>query len=743
MHQPPDSDASNDQPVRHTEDVLADRVEALSAWITEIDTRVHATVAVTGDRKTARDLRRAIEALSKRDPKFEDRLTNKVEVVADRLTTLGKTVNTTAAALAAKDGEIATLRRELQAGNARIETVVAELRRTVDATNADELRRAIAALSDERTPPKGADRRLDGLSGKVDVLSQRLDTLAGTVAATAAGLAGREGEIAALRRKLEDDSTRVEAAIAELRTSVDPTPVLELRQAVKTLSDETSALKRSSRRGLDGVGSRVDTLAGHLDSLAKTVGIATTDLAGREREIAALRASFDEENARLDSLVVKLQQALAALSSQVVALEGVGDRDTVGALEDRFDGLSGSVDALGARFDALASTVDATANEYLDKEVEVAALTRRFENASSRVETLVGDLRTALETRPEPRLDPELETRFDGLEHDVRAFASQLEHVEAATSTAWKVAAAASADVELYLADVTRQLEALEQSRAAVAAEAAHASEAWTEERAWVREQLEALGSHADIGQALAELTARLDAIERDRERVASAEPAPHVEETVRGLAELAGRLDAMERDREAVVAEISRVWQTWASDHSSLESQLGEVARQLAEVESAAASSTPESASSEREIWRIRDLVDGLRTRMASSEQKLAALAGSREVDARLDELTWRLDSLEQSGLAVAAPASSLPVPGEGRFRLEVRGLELRMEHAEAAARENREAVLMQLERLASRMEWRLQRLEAAEAGTTYQPAAGFAPMGQVVPIRSNDGER
>ncbi|HEY4620097.1 MAG TPA: hypothetical protein VIG93_00235, partial [Gaiellaceae bacterium] len=122
---------------------MADRVEALSAWITEIDTRVHATVAVTGDRKTARDLRRAIEALSKRDPKFEDRLTHEVEVVADRLTTLGKTVNTTAASLAAKDGEIATLRRELQEGNARIEEVVAELRRTVDKAGANEVRRMI------------------------------------------------------------------------------------------------------------------------------------------------------------------------------------------------------------------------------------------------------------------------------------------------------------------------------------------------------------------------------------------------------------------------------------------------------------------------------------------------------------------------------------------------------------------------------------------------------------------------
>jgi len=871
VHQPPDSEAGSEQPARSTEDVLADRVEALSAWITEIDTRVHATVAVTGDRKTARDLRRAIEALSKRDPKFEDRLTNQVQVVADRLTTLGKTVNTTAASLAAKDGEIATLRRELQEGNARIEEVVAELRRTVDTAGANEVRRMIAARSEERPQRKGDDRRVDGLSGKVDVFAQRLDTLAGTVATTAAGLAGREGELAALRRKLDNDTARVEAAIGELRTSVDPTPVLELRQTVKTLSDETSALKRSSRRGLDGVSSRVDTLARHLDSLVKTVGTTAAGIAEKEGEIAALRSSFDEENARLDSLVVKLHQAIGELSSQVAAVEGFADRDTVGALddrlggltdkvetfagrldalgstvtaatkdhadnklelaalsrrfeeansrigvvvddlnsaleargrdasvgsaeverrigevahridaleqsgasaaaevarrfeatdeeresiaeaarglEDRITGMSGQVEDLAAQLDALASTVDATAKADAGKEAEVAALTRRFETASARVDVLVGDLRTALETLPEPRVDPEFETRFDGLEQDVRGFASQVQQVEAATSTAWKVAAAASADVELHLAQVTRQLEALEQGRAALAAEAARASEAWTEERAWVREQLEVVASHADVRHELAELNARLAVIEGDRERVARTEAAPHVDEvTERGFAELAGRLDAMERDREAVAAELAGVRESWGSDRSSLESrlgevarQLGEVARQLAEVESAAASSTPESASSEREIWRVRDLVDGLRTRMASSEQKLAALAGSREVDARLDELTWRLDSLENTAGSITAP-SSPPLPGEGRFRLELRGLELRMEHAEAAARENREAVLMQLERVASRIEWRLQRLEAVETGAAYQPAGGFGPVGQVVPIRGTE---
>jgi len=190
----------------------------------------------------------------------------------------------------------------------------------------------------------------------------------------------------------------------------------------------------------------------------------------------------------------------------------------------------------------------------------------------------------------------------------------------------------------------------------------------------------------------------------------------------------------------EAVAAEIARVWQTWASDRSSLQSGLDTVATRLVEVASAVSSGTSEPASWEREVGRLRVLVDGLQMRMASGEKEFAALAGSLDVGARLDELMWRLDSLESSAGSGTAPGSSLPVPGEGRFRLELRGLELRMEHAEAAARENREAVLMQLERLASRIEWRLERLEAVEADAAYQPAGGVGPMGQVVPMRSSE---
>ena len=77
--------------------------------------------------------------------------------------------------------------------------------------------------------------------------------------------------------------------------------------------------------------------------------------------------------------------------------------------------------------------------------------------------------------------------------------------------------------------------------------------------------------------------------------------------------------------------------------------------------------------------------------------------------------------------------PDSDVPLAGDGRLRLELRALELRMEHAEAAARENREAVLTQLERLASRVELRLQRLENTHDGYTEH----VETKAQIVPIR------
>ena len=239
---------------------LAERVDAIATWISDLDARLRAAEVATGDEKTAKELRRALEALAKHDPKLEKRLTDRVDVLGDRMATLASTVSTTAAAIAKRDGEIAALRRELEDGSKRIERLVREHAGSVGAEEVEKLRATLRTVAAER-PARTSDTRADELTSKVDVLAQRVDTLATTVSTTAAGLAGREGDIAGLRQKLDESSLRIEQTVAELRRQqgdhelADRLESLQSAVAATTKGlagrgDEIAALARQDRRGL-------------------------------------------------------------------------------------------------------------------------------------------------------------------------------------------------------------------------------------------------------------------------------------------------------------------------------------------------------------------------------------------------------------------------------------------------------------------------------------------------------------
>jgi len=126
---------------------LDERVTALATWVDEIADRVRATELANGDEKTAKELRRAVEMVAKHDPKVESRLTNRIDVVADRLGTLASAVSTTSAELARRDGELAVLRREVEQGNARIRDLGGDLGRAASTADVERLDQAIASLS--------------------------------------------------------------------------------------------------------------------------------------------------------------------------------------------------------------------------------------------------------------------------------------------------------------------------------------------------------------------------------------------------------------------------------------------------------------------------------------------------------------------------------------------------------------------------------------------------------------------
>jgi hypothetical protein len=200
----------------------------------------------------------------------------------------------------------------------------------------------------------------------------------------------------------------------------------------------------------------------------------------------------------------------------------------------------------------------------------------------------------------------------------------------------------------------------------------------------------------------------------------------------------LGTRIEAGSTKVEALVRDLHEALDTIprGSDPSivaTLDEQARTIAALAAEVDRIAATGTASQAAAAEGSKQLRTLVEELGTRM-SSDLELAAFA-SRDVEARLGELTARLGAIERRN---AEHADSLePLVGAGRLQVELQALALRMEHAEIAARESRDTVLAQLELLASRIESRLHRLES-------EPEDADPPRtvteGQVIAIRSGE---
>jgi chromosome segregation ATPase len=845
---------------------VAERVDALASWINEIDLRLRTAEIQTGDEKTAKELRKAVEAMAKHDPKLEERIGNRVDVLADRFTTLATTVSTTTAALAGKDGDIAALRKELEERLARVEAAAADSRgATTNMAEIDELRRAIDAVSEQKLPKK-LDSRVDDLRASVAGLAQRMETLSSFVSTTASGLAGREGEVASLRRKLDEDAARLAVEISTLRNAVDPAPVAELRRVLDTVATEMSALTDDSRRKLDATTTSMSALAKRVDEVVATVSAATSQLAAGHGRVETLQSTFDEEISRVDALLVKLHHSVVEVGGKVAELDALPSRE---AVDEIGTGLADIVQ----RVESLGQTVTETASGYAQKEHEVAALSRRLEEMTAQVDDGVRELRSAIDEMSASKPDAGLAARVEELVEQIGALEGRLATADASSSADWDGASELIAALQQRIAEVTERLDTAEASAAGATAEATLAAQGWAEERATLlgtskaleervaelgiaidesggrlaalQEALEtgvgsAAGQEAELqalGTRIDEARAQVDGLVQEvRDALASLPEQVGAEEAAERLGDVLARIETLEQSRataaleiarasatwseertsirdditagidlmrqssEAAAAELARATETWATDRSALQSRLDELVAAVAESQSradsdserlilelgerieqvereraalaselagatafwssglgalearmnevtAAKDSEPRKVDDEvvRALFDLARRLDTVERERAAGEAEIARateswIAERHSLAAGLDELTERLESVAGDGhLADGATASVALAANEGRFRLELRALELRMEHAEAAARENREAVLVQLERLASRIEWRLQRLETGKDDGPL-PEAADGPLAQVVSIHGGD---
>jgi len=216
---------------------------------------------------------------------------------------------------------------------------------------------------------------------------------------------------------------------------------------------------------------------------------------------------------------------LATLRSQVEALGGL--RTSVGeeSLEHRFDETEEALAALASRLDSLAETVESAASSLSDKEHELAALHRHFTDSSTRVESIVEDIREALHALPEPG-----STLLDEL-------SARVERAESAERDA------ADAN-DRRASELARKVDRIEGRLAGVAEEVARAKTLWP--------------------VALRSLEARLDdAVHAQRDELAAGDtgPVPAASDAPHDdlLAGLRDSLQAM----ESVAAEMARASET------------------------------------------------------------------------------------------------------------------------------------------------------------------------------------
>jgi DNA repair exonuclease SbcCD ATPase subunit len=376
---------------------------------------------------------------------------------------------------------------------------------------------------------------------RLDVLLERVDTLASTVATTASAIAKKDGEIASLRRDLEARDQTLQALVARAQAAqpagaggpvADSNELRSLRNAVAALTKEHAEDRGTAHvealvASVRSLGQRVDELSASAQAAA-TAPATDPETASRigalEAQLASVRSFLEQRASEPDRPSDELLAMLATLRSQVEALSGLTAGVTEEQLDDRFAEMDGARQKLSQRIDALAESVESATTSLGSKEQELAALHSHFTESSTRIESIVGDIRETLHAFPELS-----STSLDAL-------AARVERIEESTREATDAR-------ERGRVELARRVDDIEQRVTTVAEEVARAKTLWPV-------ALRSLEARLDD----AVHAGRPDADEGDAKRAGSAdEPSEDL------LAGLRDSLQAM----ESVAAEMARASET------------------------------------------------------------------------------------------------------------------------------------------------------------------------------------
>jgi hypothetical protein len=552
--------------------------------------------------------------------------------------------------------------------------------------------------------------------GDLETYAERVDEATGKLDGFQSALAVGEARLDQLANTFDENVARQEESSAAVAERLDAAT-----SGLKTLQEAIAELA-ARPQGDPALATRVEEIAGRLGGLADAGAIdelrsAIAELAARPPGDPALAAELSALQARVEA--VADTSALEELRASVVSLtgkvDGLADLDALAELRTTLDELAArpTSDAeLVTRIGELAGRVDALADTSGLEELQAAV--------------------AALSARPggDPELAAqvaELVTKVDGL--------ADLDALVELRATLDEVAARPASDVELaaQVAELSARLgeladaQALEGIRADVSAVAARLDGlAGLDAVAELRTALDELAARP---VADADLAARVEGLAKQVDELLPRDPSdPRVDELVDRLAALeestaatggAGSADTTALEAQLLqlggtVAQLAGDVATARAAHEALAARLGRAPLRAGSADGSlqAAADGDLTAILDQEVERLRMAIERMGLRLGEHDRALVEL------------MQMRTRPSAAAPAPVVAPggngSAELSAAEAGDLQSQLAALALRLARAEEDARSDREKASKEIERVASSLVWRLQRLESREEAPT-----------------------
>lgn len=477
--------AKKDGEIAALQRAFESRDETIRALVQHVNRAAAAPAAdVPVDATELRSLRNAVAALTKE--RASGVTAAHLEAVDGTVRALSERVDALAAAVAAPPAPDPATTARVDALAADVASVQAALERPPEelvaglealgervdgiaawSSRIDRLAETLEALERKSTfGEEQVDRRFEATDDALANITHRLDSLAlqsRRLATLAAAVEDIERTRDSAAEQLDRRFEATDDSLAKLSQRVDA--LGERLETTRAVGEEQIDRRfRETHDALTSLGGRLDALPevdeerlerrlGRTDDTVTALARRLDTVAGSLGRLEHARSAEDEQ---LDRRFTATNEALTTLSRRLDTLQGVDEAE----LAVRFETMDGALAKLSQRLDTLAATVENASAGLSDKERELVALQHHFAASSTRIESVVDDIREALHAFPVPS-----STSLDEL-------AARLERMESTTRKATEASARIGGEL-------SSRIDLIDQRVASVAEEVSRAKALW------------------------------------------------------------------------------------------------------------------------------------------------------------------------------------------------------------------------------------------------------------------------